>query len=562
MRIHVKWSGDQFIWPSIAHGDEEECMSRWMLEVGRLGAILLACGYTSNILQGANVLDLRPAFVSLDDLDNRESGTVDDSKDAEKIEKLIDHTISGMRGQGSKMGIAFLCTVSSRRSSAFTYTDPTKKPAYAGKRVKRVRSWPDRMDLWEKYMLMRQHGMQTKNTDGSTQDPDGRQAHAFYLENEEEMNRGAELNNYNVHDTTELPDGTQVEHSSLQNVFNFIADNSREAFNTEYQQDPPPDTLFESSLEPHHIRECEGDFERLVVDPTTSMIVRAIDVRKIELHWSALASDDDVRNRVIDYDVKSHGTSETTVEQAEELIYNALNDLADEWEADGYLDWNGGGHSCGVTLIDKGWMGSWNTEDGEEKTWITQPVETFCDERGLRNWLPAKGQPSYRSPAESPTCIVGDHWHMNGGAGVDRNCTEVIWDVAHWRALVEELFMIGTDANEPSTSDDPLAQEIEKEKLKDKFVLFLSSPGVWVHHKRLGEHIQAGAKELAESRRTNARTRKRRYRRDHWWDSFAMMLVARSVEEWFRENIPTPKKRNRKRPKRPQHSPRQEIGAR
>jgi hypothetical protein len=33
------------------------------------------------------------------------------------------------------------------------------------------------------------------------------------------------------------------------------------------------------------------------------------------------------------------------------------------------------------------------------------------------------------------------------------------------------------------------------------------------------------------------RRRKPRFRRDHWWDSTAQMLVAQSIEHWFRENL-------------------------
>ena len=114
----------------------------------------------------------------------------------------------------------------------------------------------------------------------------------------------------------------------------------------------------------------------------TTLIVRGIDVRKIELHFSTMASDDVRPHRVIDYDVRSHGTSETTVEQAEHLVYVGLCRLADEWKQDGHADTSGGVHFADLTLIDKGWAGSWS-EDGERKTWASQPVERFCIEYGV-----------------------------------------------------------------------------------------------------------------------------------------------------------------------------------
>jgi hypothetical protein len=245
------------------------------------------------------------------------------------------------------------------------------------------------------------------------------------------------------------------------------------------------------------------------------MIVRGVDVRKIELHFAAMATDDEKRHRVIDYNVVSHGTSETTVEQAEDLIYQGLCKLADEWGDAGYQDTNGGRHSCDLTLIDKGWAGNWR-EDGEVKTWASQPVERFCVEYGIRRWLPAKGQPNYRAPAPDRDVIIGDNWHINKGKGRERICSEVIWNADHWHALVEGLFLLADDE-------------------EHAFELFQSEPGVWINHKRLAEHIREGAEELALSKRKATKSRKPKYRRDHWWDSFAMMLVARSVEDRLRE---------------------------
>ena len=139
----------------------------------------------------------------------------------------------------------------------------------------------------------------------------------------------------------------------------------------------------------------------------------------------------------------------------------------------------------------------------------------------LRRWLPAKGAPNYRRPERSRTCIVGDNWHMNKGVGAERSCTEVIWNAEHWHSLVEETFLLSDD-------DD------------DRFELFIATDGVWTNHKRFAEHIREGAHDLADRRRRGTRTRKPRYRRDHWWDSCAMMLVAKSIERWMREHVARP----------------------
>lgn len=269
------------------------------------------------------------------------------------------------------------------------------------------------------------------------------------------------------------------------------------------------------------------------------MIVRAIDIRKTEMHWTCLSTDEHVRNRIFDYDVRTHegASQETTVEQAEELIYLALHNRADEWES-GYQDTAGGTHGCDLTLVDKGWKGSWNTEDGEDKSWASQPVERFCIERGLRRYMPAKGAAGYRSPAPAKGVYIGDHWHINTGKGAERACDELIWDVSYYRSLVEDLFMIGS---QPMDDSDPMAIELAEQRALDRYELFIAEGGHWSNHKRFAEHIREGAQELSELRRTNSRKRKRRRRRDHWWDAMCQAMVAKSVETFIREKVRTKK---------------------
>ena len=157
VQIHVQWAGDQLILPSIEDPDADagKAWERWMIQPGKMGAILLACGITGSLLQGANVLDMRPHFVVLDDLDKRDSLAADRKKTTTtetgtvvaKIEDIIEKTIAGMKGQGQKMGQVMLCTVTARRSIAFMYTDPEQKPSWAGQRFKMIKKHPEREDF-------------------------------------------------------------------------------------------------------------------------------------------------------------------------------------------------------------------------------------------------------------------------------------------------------------------------------------------------------------------------------------------------------------------------------
>jgi hypothetical protein len=242
-------------------------------------------------------------------------------------------------------------------------------------------------------------------------------------------------------------------------------------------------------------------------------VVAGVDVRKTELHWVRLASGESILHQVADYDVRSHGTSETTVEQAETVIVDGLNALDALWGEYPLLDNNGTPRKIDLTLIDKGWMGNWK-EDGQRKTWASQPVELFCASRSLREFIPAKGQPNYKSPSPDRTVILGDNWHINRGKGQQRTCSEVIWNAEHWHALVEDLF---------STSDD--SQRIQ---------LFVATDGIHKGHERLSQHIREGAQDLLDLRKSGTASRKQKYRRDHWWDAAAMALVAKSIETHLR----------------------------
>lgn len=469
------------------------------------GAMLRFRGADSPI-RGLNIFGKRPKVVAIDDLDTPD--TTGNPDIARKIIDRVNFDLGGLGTQDNPLARIMLATLPKSGVGVAHHFAETGHP-FVVKRFRYLLEKPDRFDLWMEYVKRRQQGK-------IAGDKYGRAAHKFYLANRREMDAGAKVSNPYRFKPQSLPDGSQLQVSALQNYFDEWADKGEMFCRCELDNETiTNEDLIESKLELGHVMNTEADRPRLFTDESTTMIVRGVDVRKIELHYSAMATDGIRRHRVIDYDVKAHGTTETTVEQAEELILQGLNRLADHWEAEGYHDQNGGVHQCDLTLIDKGWHGSW-TEDGEMKTWVSQPVEKFCIARGVRRYLPAKGQPNYRQPEPSRDVIIGDNWHINRGKGLRRSCSEVIWNAEHWHALVEELFML--------PDSDPHG-----------FELFRSEFGVWQNHKRLAEHVREGAQELADMRKRVTKNRKPKYRRDHWWDSFAMMLVARSVEEKLRD---------------------------
>jgi len=490
--IKFSWTSEEIDMPAVPGSPSAKAMLRFR------GA--------DSPIRGLNILGRRPKAVAMDDLD-----TPDTTGNADVARKIIDRInldIGGLGTQTQPLARIMLATLPKSGCGVAHHFAKTGHP-FVVKRFRYLVERPDRFDLWMDYVKKRQKG----KIEG---DKYGRIAHRFYLANRFDMDAGAVVSNQHRFKSQELPDGSQLQVSALQNYFDEWADKGEMFCRCELDNETiENEDLIESKLELGHVMNSESDRPRGRCEDSTTMIVRGVDCRKIELHFSTMASDAKKRNRVIDYNVRSHGTSETTVEQAEQLVYEGLCRLHDEWKSEGHEDNEGGLHFADLTLIDKGWMGSW-TDDGEKKTWASQPVERFCTEKGIRHFLPAKGQPSYRQPEPSREVIIGDNWHINRGKGRERICSEVIWNAEHWHSLVEGLFM--------TAEDDPHG-----------FELFASEPGLWINHKRLAEHIREGSADLAELRKRATKTRKPKYRRDHFWDSFAMMLVARSVEERLRE---------------------------
>lgn len=475
------------------------------------GAIIATRGLDSAV-RGLNKRGRRPDVAIIDDPDTEDTARSDEQ--AQKLEDRIDRAIAGLGGQQRGIARVMLTTLQNRVCVSYRFTDPTAKPTWKGKRFRFLLKPPDRVDLWERYVQQVQKDLMQRDADGEPTDPFARGAHSLYLDNREAMDAGAVVANPHRFDGADLGDGTRLEVSALQRYYNLVARVGPDAVATEYDNDPPPDeSRLETKLTWLMVAGCSGDLDRLQVPPDTRAVVRAVDVRKIELHEAVVCSDPKARYRIADYDVQGHGTTETTVEQAEQLILDGLRRLRDKWATDPLHDEHGTAHNADLVLIDKGWLGNW-TEDGEVKTWATQPVETFCIEAGLDTYLPAKGAPNYQEPApDGHRVIIGDHWHINRGKGRQRICDEVIWDANHWHLLVEELFLLPEDS-------------------PDRFTLFAPGDGIWTNHKKLGQHIEAGAKQMREQMARGTRSRKPRFVRDHWWDSLAMCLVGLSILEW------------------------------
>ena len=413
--VRVEWKQDLIVLPNF--------------DDGPLGGIMMAIGVTSDAVQGANYNDIRPSFVILDDLDSRDSLAAQDGKIAEKIETIIDHTVAGLGGPGKRLGQVMLCTIPSRNSVAFRFSDPNEKPAWSGVRIPRIIKWPTARPLWDEYVHLRQQGKGTLIA-GRPSDALGRQAHELYLANREAMDAGAVLSNEYDFEADILPDGSQKHASALQKCWDYIADNGMDSFQTEHQNDPPAAEADANRLmlTSHHIQHgCLSGLERRVLPDGVSLLTIGADVQKRGLHWAAIAWSESAAGCIVDYDfwpfLEAEGREAADCEM---VILEGLWKWHESLEQHPYWTAQGEIHPIDLALIDMGW---------KDESWASQPVQVFCNALGNRRFMASKGQSPYRPTKPSPTTVVGEHWH----------CTWpdpfIAMNSDHWKLKVHEGFL-------------------------------------------------------------------------------------------------------------------------
>lgn len=438
--ISVEWGADWFTIPTWS--DEEP-----------LGPILMSLGVTSDDLQGCNVFDRRPDFVMLDDLDSRDSLAAEDGVVAAKIEEAIDKTISGLGGQSRGLGQFLICTITSRESAAYKYSDPKQKPAWSGERIPAVEKWPKRADMWEQYIELRQSGKSTLDEEGNPSDVFGREAHTLYLKNREAMDEGAVISNPHNFVESLLPDGTQTQVSSLQRCYDFVADTGMESFLTEHQNDPPENTAaVDSGITARGIQVRLSGLQRGVVPPNCTVVTQGIDVQKAGGYFVVKAWLPDATCYVIDYGFHdSHGTRYGSDEGLELSIVKMIEGRMETILSDPYIRPDGEIVDVGLTFVDAGWWPSAVYEACRKIGLGIYPTKGHGKSSGCTgaNFSESQRKSKDRKPGDGwfQTRIKGKQWLVN--------C-----DTDRWKAFEHQRWM--------TTEGNPGAAYIHGEMTDDE----------------------------------------------------------------------------------------------
>jgi hypothetical protein len=532
------WSGEFMIMPQFT--DAEDVPANLLYDYGvqsddELSGIIMAVGWKSDQIQGCNVFDIRPDFVMLDDLDNRDSLASEIGTVAEKIEAQIETNVAGLVGLGERLGMLMLCTVPARTSAAYRYSDPEIKPAWSGVRVRRIETWPNDTGKWDHYIDLRQRGQKTVGSDGKPVDKHAREAHRYYQENQPAMDAGAVLSNPYDFDPRSLPDGTPKQLTALQKCYDFIADHGKEAFETEYQNNPPRPTEEEQSvLTTFHIRaNCRTGYDVGIVPDNTTAVTCGADVQLNGLHTITIAWSDIGAGSIIDFSfIPFEGVEGRPASACESHVLGGLQSwwswvLDNPWgQTD---DEPGQGWVPDFTLIDSGW---------KDREWGTQPVYTLARQDGFRRVWPCRGMPNWR-PRKAVMTPGKELFPM---AQINLARIDGTWiaelDADAHKLKVHHAFMLRTDQPGSLALYNPPRDEVGREK--------------WHRHQNYAGHIlsEEWQKQLNGTYAwvpEGSRPGRRRYQKaNHYLDATAYAVAAWNIlqfrtEQAKRQTKPAPK---------------------
>lgn len=358
----ISWSQDEVVFATVEGAD---CSGAVITSVGLEGS-------ARGLVRGEE----RPDFLVIND------GETDEAARSEvlrkKIEGTIDQSLSGLAGPGKSIAKFFLCTIVCPGCVSEKYTDPSQKPGWNGRRYSMVVQFPEREDLWMKYMELWREGK------SSGKDPDARIAHRFYVENQKVMDAGAKVSWPDRYIRDIVEDGTPTEISALQHAYNLRVANGEVAFFSEYQNDPLPENTDTIGLTAALVASRCGGYSPGVVPAHCTHITRGIDIGARHLHSVTKAWLPNGDSFVVDYsrfDVEAppgdlrnpRGGVKVALEAA---ILSALRVARGEAEDFPMKDTEGNDRWVDMTLVDSGFL---------EKT-----VYTFCNESGPR-YRPIKG---------------------------------------------------------------------------------------------------------------------------------------------------------------------------
>jgi hypothetical protein len=381
------------------------------------GQVMGALGISGRI-RGEKFRGKRPTLAIIDDLEDTQAANSDML--IEKNEKKIEEDIGGLGRSAKRIPRVMLCTTQNRKCIAYRYTDSRQKPSWNGVRYRKMKKPPDRMDLVDQYIEMRQLRKQD--------DPDAREAFRFWRDNKEVIEAGCVVSNKQSYSKDMHFDGEPVELSAIQAYYNRVADFGQKAVSTEIDNDPPETVGPQGQgVTAELVVSRLSGFARRQLPANTIALTAAIDLGKYRCHWTVVAWWTGGGGCVVDYGVAEVTGTDKAVdnEASEPMIYRALLNWRDELMSKNYVDATGVNRRIDFCLIDSG-------------TFTTAAYE-FCRQAG-GVFHPSKGiNPYHPRKQSSATCLASANLHAQKFAHENLWLYEL--DTNHWKQFVHERFL-------------------------------------------------------------------------------------------------------------------------
>ena len=384
------WTGDRLVFPNVPGSPSA-------------GAIVISQGLDA-ALRGMRIKNRRPRAVIIDDPDTDE--TSHNPTQAAKLLRKIDRTIAALGSQRRPVSRLVLCTCASQVSAAAQLTDQTKYPSFRGRRMRFMLKPPTNQTAWTEFINLCKQGWMGEQA-GDRESPIPKVAHDFYMARREEMDEGGEVANPHRFDHRVRAEGGTVEVSAIEHYYGWVARIGPINTATEFDNDPPNDlNLIDLTIE--QIRDSRSGADYRVVPPDTVRLTIGADVKKLGLHWVAVAWDERCVGSIIEFHFWRFATAGHRPAACENAVLEGLRDwwqwiqTHKPWREDPesessarFPDW---------TLIDSGW---------KDEGWSVQPVTVFASEVGFSRCLPCKGFGRYRRPQPHISIRSFDECHID-----------------------------------------------------------------------------------------------------------------------------------------------------
>jgi len=236
--------------------------------------ILETAGITGDIRGRHHTLPsgeiLRPDFVIIDDPQTNESSRSPDQCKARV--GILNADILGLAGPDQKISAFMPCTIIHNNDMA---EQMLNDPNWHGEVSAMIVTWPENMDLWEEYNVVRLAS--NKKMD------QGKSACAFYKKHKKKLEKGAK-----VSWEARIRKG---ELTALHTAMNLFFEQGERAFWSEYQNQPLSEFANLLDIEPHMVRDSANGMKALEVPAGCQFLTAMIDINVASgLHYTVLAS--------------------------------------------------------------------------------------------------------------------------------------------------------------------------------------------------------------------------------------------------------------------------------